>query len=185
MPLVLIPAAFPRPRFLSRYRRAAAGVVLGVSLLCPTAAALAASAATDRAERRCADTSAGSPAALLRSVHAAGALPVAEATHRLSALIRATVSFDLVLMDVQMPVMDGLDARAALRARETGCHSIPVIAMTTQATVGDRERYLAAGIDDYLAKPINVNALYDVLARTAGPCESMDAEQPLRDGTDG
>jgi CheY-like chemotaxis protein len=74
--------------------------------------------------------------------------------------------FDLVLMDVQMPEMDGLAATAAIRRneRETGGH-IPIIAMTAHAIKGDRECYLASGMDDYLAKPVELQALEVVLER--------------------
>ena len=72
--------------------------------------------------------------------------------------------FDLVLMDVQMPEMDGIEATTALRAREmeTGRHQ-PVIAMTALVMQGDRERCLAAGMDGYLSKPIRPRALDEVL----------------------
>jgi CheY-like chemotaxis protein len=72
--------------------------------------------------------------------------------------------FDLVLMDMQMPEMDGLEATAIIRGREksSGEH-IPIIAMTANAMTGDRERCLAAGMDAYLAKPIQVKDLFAVI----------------------
>lgn len=62
-------------------------------------------------------------------------------------------SFDLILMDVQMPIMDGLEATAAIREREstTGAHT-PIVAMTAHAMAGDRQRFLAHGMDGYVAK---------------------------------
>jgi PAS domain S-box-containing protein len=85
----------------------------------------------------------------------------------LEALRRESV--DLVLMDVQMPAMDGLEATAAIREKEksTGAH-LPIIALTAHAMKGDRERCLAAGADDYLTKPIHTPDLLAVLDRIRG-----------------
>ena len=73
----------------------------------------------------------------------------------------AAQSFDVVLMDVQMPEMDGLEATAAIRRAEaqTGGH-IPIVAMTAHAMKGDRDRFLAAGMDGYVAKPVRPHELY-------------------------
>ena len=91
--------------------------------------------------------------------------------------------FDLVLMDVQMPELDGLDATPALRERErtTGRPRLAVIAMTAHAMPGDRERCLAAGMDSYISKPIRSRDLFAVIAqvvRDAAPADNT-AVQPL------
>jgi CheY-like chemotaxis protein len=78
---------------------------------------------------------------------------------------------DLVLMDVQMPEMDGFAATAAIRQREAahpGRGRLPIVALTAFAMTGDRERCLAAGMDDYLTKPIRRDQLSAILARFAG-----------------
>ncbi len=74
--------------------------------------------------------------------------------------------FDVVLMDCQMPVMDGYDATRAIR-REDRWRDVPIIAMTADAMAGDRDHALAAGMNDHIAKPIAVDAMFDTIARWA------------------
>lgn len=113
-------------------------------------------------------------------------LSVDVACDGMEALARIAASpYDLVLMDCQMPVMDGYTATRELRRRETaeGWQHLPVIAMTANAMAGDRERCLESGMDDYLAKPMNRAVLLEILKHwlQAGPdiqlreTESTDA----------
>jgi two-component system sensor histidine kinase/response regulator len=82
-----------------------------------------------------------------------------------------TVPFDLVMMDVQMPVMDGFAATRAIRSRESAVlnRRVPIIAMTAHALKGDRERCLESGMDDYVSKPIDPRELANVTARWVPP----------------
>ena len=73
--------------------------------------------------------------------------------------------FDAILMDVEMPEMDGFEATKAIRQAEGPLRRTPIIAMTATAMIGDREKCIAAGMDDYVSKPIVVEALYAALDR--------------------
>jgi two-component system, sensor histidine kinase and response regulator len=100
--------------------------------------------------------------------------------------------FDLVLMDVQMPEMDGLEATTRLRTREAqgrglgrGGRPIPIVAMTAYAMKGDRERCLEAGMDAYVAKPIRPAELLEAIAAvTASAPPPAEPEERVADGTD-
>jgi two-component system sensor histidine kinase/response regulator len=83
-------------------------------------------------------------------------------------------AFDVVLMDVQMPEIDGLSATVTIRQRErrSGGH-LPIIAMTAHAMSGDRERCLAAGMDSYLSKPVRPVELVEMVERAAGPAAAV------------
>jgi CheY-like chemotaxis protein len=74
--------------------------------------------------------------------------------------------FDLILMDIQMPEMDGLQATRAIRRAEAGLNQhIPIVAVTAHAMSGDRERCLAAGMDDYISKPIRKSDLLEMIGK--------------------
>ena len=86
---------------------------------------------------------------------------------------------DVALMDVQMPEMDGIQATAAIRAGErSGSRHLPIVAMTAHAMRGDCERFLRAGMDGYISKPIDTAALIQCLERVAShqPAAAVAAE---------
>jgi len=97
----------------------------------------------------------------------AGATVVSDGAQALEAL--QTGAFDLVLMDIHMPVMDGVTAVAAIRSGTAGAAALPVVALTADAMAGDRERYLKAGFNDHLAKPIDPEQLVTMLNRLVQP----------------
>jgi CheY-like chemotaxis protein/HPt (histidine-containing phosphotransfer) domain-containing protein len=103
--------------------------------------------------------------------------------------LAARVPYDLILMDCQMPVMDGFEATAAIRQREAaGGTRTPIVALTANAMQGDRERCLAAGMDDHLAKPVTPQALSQVLERWrpaggGGPSQVADRRSPTEPPT--
>ena len=101
-----------------------------------------------------------------------GHVVVAVENGALAVDVTTTERFDVVLMDVQMPVMDGLTATAKIREREhaTGFH-LPIIAVTAHALDDDRRRCLAAGMDDFLPKPIRSSDLFEKVARYAPAAE--------------
>jgi CheY-like chemotaxis protein/HPt (histidine-containing phosphotransfer) domain-containing protein len=77
-------------------------------------------------------------------------------------------SFGFILMDMQMPVMDGIEATRCIREIENGGHRTPIVALTANAMMGTLERCLEAGMDDYLTKPLDISRLQDVLDRFFG-----------------
>ena len=94
------------------------------------------------------------------------AVQVAENGKRALAKLEKS-SFDLILMDMQMPEMDGYEATAAIREREKDTQEhIPIIAMTASAMTGDRERCIAAGVDAYIAKPVRIAELHKAIETT-------------------
>jgi len=76
--------------------------------------------------------------------------------------------FDVILMDIHMPLMDGITAAKTIRTLPPPYCDIPIIALTANAMKGDRETYLAAGMDDYVAKPVNPSSLSEAIHRQAG-----------------
>jgi polar amino acid transport system substrate-binding protein len=101
---------------------------------------------------------------------------------RQSLELLASQRFDLVLMDIQMPELSGFETANLIREQETkSCSNpagpssagarVPIVALTTMSEAGTRERCLAAGMDDYLTKPVNTQQLYEMIARYTQPAD--------------
>lgn len=97
-------------------------------------------------------------------------------------------AYDVVLMDIQMPVMDGIDSARAIRAaeREGGRRRTPIVALTANALSHQVQEYLAAGMDGHVAKPIEIAKLYDAISRAlneaaqnAGPAAAEPAQNAV------
>jgi CheY-like chemotaxis protein len=88
--------------------------------------------------------------------------------------------FDMILMDLQMPELNGFEATAAIRSKELGTNKhIPIIALTAHALKGDRERCIDAGMDDYVSKPIQPQLLFEVIVRAASIMVPVFKEEDL------
>jgi CheY-like chemotaxis protein len=106
-------------------------------------------------------------------------IAVADGRAAVDALTSGTVAADVVLMDVQMPRMNGLEATAAIRQheRERGQH-VPIVALTAHALTGDRQRCLEAGMDGYLSKPIDADELFEGVETLAGSSRTRAQPSP-------
>jgi CheY-like chemotaxis protein len=103
---------------------------------------------------------------ILRVLEKQGHKPELAQTGREALEMSAITRFDVILMDIQMPEMDGVTAAAAIRERErdTGCH-VPIVALTAHAMKRDEEHCIAAGMDAYVSKPVDISQLQQVLDR--------------------
>ena len=115
-------------------------------------------------------------ALMLRLLEKLGHSPVLAANGREALALCNAQKFDLILMDVQMPELDGFAATAEIRRREqaAGGH-LPIVAMTAHALKGDRERCLAAGMDGYISKPVKFELVQQEIERLCGPSPTAPA----------
>ena len=116
--------------------------------------------------------------AITRALLVRKGFDVATADNGANAVEQAsTRPFDVILMDVAMPVMDGLSATRHLRSGNGPNRQTPVIAMTANAFTEDRERCFAAGMDDYISKPLEVEKFYQLLKHWTGAVVTTPAQK--------
>ncbi len=108
-------------------------------------------------------------------LESAGHQVTAASNGKQAAQLFAAESFDLVFMDIEMPEMDGLEATQAIRAGEPKGSHIPIYALTAHAMAGDREKCIAAGMDGYISKPIDVDEVLNIIAAVASAPPRIEA----------
>jgi PAS domain S-box-containing protein len=107
---------------------------------------------------------------------------LSDGRHAVDYIRRARERIDIVLMDAQMPVMDGFEASTQVR-RDLGIHDLPIIAVTAGVRASDKEKCLAAGMTDFVAKPLEVEALIAAILRYAVPGGAAPVEEPPADAS--
>jgi CheY-like chemotaxis protein len=90
-----------------------------------------------------------------------------------------TEPFDLILMDVHMPGLDGVSATRRIRELGGDCRSIPIIGLTARAMHGDREAFIAAGMNDYVSKPIDLRRLIAALGKALAGRPGLSVPSPV------
>jgi CheY-like chemotaxis protein len=122
---------------------------------------------------------------MVRLLEKRGHLPIVAANGREALALISQLDFDLVLMDLQMPDIDGLETMAVIREKEkqSGAH-LPIIALTAHAMKGDRERCLEAGFDGYVSKPIDASELIQEIRRVLPVLEGIESNsvEPVDSG---
>jgi len=95
-----------------------------------------------------------------------------------------SLPYDIVLMDISMPLMDGMEATRIIRQMDGANSQIPIIALTAHALKGDRERFIASGMNDYLTKPIDKNATLSCIHRWTGGAENTRIQTTMNEKTE-
>jgi signal transduction histidine kinase/CheY-like chemotaxis protein/HPt (histidine-containing phosphotransfer) domain-containing protein len=173
-------ACLTRPLHHATLARTLVAVVGGATpLVAPSAPSAAPFAPVARARVLVAEDNAINQRVIARLLERLGCTVDVVANGQEAVAAAAQRPYDLILMDCQMPEMDGFAATAALRARESDGRRTPIVALTANALPADRERCLAAGMDDYLAKPVRAEDLAAVLRRWLGAAAAGASGAPL------